>query len=182
VALDYLLKPVSQERFAAALNRARDRVKAPPHAGEQRYSRRFLVERRKSAYFLPTDSIGHIVADRNYALLHSELGEVAIRATIEGLEKRLDRITVWFNLDSKDEVDELYRRWRDAGARIIEEPEDKPWLLREFRVADLDGNQLSVFYGFSCGPTRRTHGADDLVRGPFGEGCQSPSMRNPVPE
>jgi hypothetical protein len=30
------------------------------------------------------------MADRNYALLHSDLGEFAIRATIEGLERRLD--------------------------------------------------------------------------------------------
>ncbi|MDQ2841444.1 MAG: VOC family protein [Acidobacteriota bacterium] len=44
------------------------------------------------------------------------------------------------NLDSKHEVDELYHRWREAGAKILAEPEDKPWHLREFRVADLDGN------------------------------------------
>jgi uncharacterized glyoxalase superfamily protein PhnB len=58
-------------------------------------------------------------------------------------------IVVWLNLSSKQEVDELYRRWRDAGAKILAEPEDKPWNLREFRAADLDGNQLRVFYDFS---------------------------------
>jgi predicted lactoylglutathione lyase len=58
-------------------------------------------------------------------------------------------VIIWLNLDSKDEVDELYRRWRAAGARILEEPEDKPWHLREFIVADLDGNQFRVFYDFA---------------------------------
>jgi len=89
-ALDYLLKPVSRERFSSAIERVRERLKTQTRASEPRYTRRFLVERRKAAYFLPVDSIRHILADRNYALLHSDLGEFAIRATIEGLQKRLD--------------------------------------------------------------------------------------------
>ena len=58
-------------------------------------------------------------------------------------------VVIWLNLESKHDVDELYQRWKDAGARILAEPEDKPWRLREFRVGDLDGNQLRVFYDFS---------------------------------
>jgi len=58
-------------------------------------------------------------------------------------------VVVWLNLESKHEVDELYERWRAAGATILAEPEDKPWRLREFRIADLDGNQLRVFFDFS---------------------------------
>lgn len=58
-------------------------------------------------------------------------------------------IVIWLNLDSNRDVDELYQRWKDAGARILAEPEDKPWHLREFRAGDLDGNQLRVFYDFT---------------------------------
>jgi predicted lactoylglutathione lyase len=56
---------------------------------------------------------------------------------------------VWLNLRSRQEVDELFERWKQAGAKVIEAVEDKPWNLREFRIADPDGNQLRVFYDFS---------------------------------
>src|SRR5882672_11375 len=67
-ALDYLLKPVSQERFSQAIGRVRERLAAPSPQPETKYVQRFLVERRKAAYFLPVDSIHYIAADRNYAL------------------------------------------------------------------------------------------------------------------
>jgi predicted lactoylglutathione lyase len=57
-------------------------------------------------------------------------------------------VLVWINLDSKKEVDELHTEWSAAGARIVSAPEDKPWLLREFTMADLDGNLFRVFYDF----------------------------------
>jgi uncharacterized glyoxalase superfamily protein PhnB len=58
-------------------------------------------------------------------------------------------VVVWLNLNSTDEVDELYGRWQQAGAKVVSPPEDKPWNLREFIVADPDDNQLRVFYDFT---------------------------------
>jgi len=57
-------------------------------------------------------------------------------------------ILIWLNLQSKAEVDELFAEWKAAEAKLISEPEDKPWNLREFTAADLDGNLIRVFYDF----------------------------------
>jgi uncharacterized glyoxalase superfamily protein PhnB len=57
-------------------------------------------------------------------------------------------ILFWLNLSSKTEVDDLFAEWKTKQARIVSEPEDKPWKLREFTVADLDGNLIRVFYDF----------------------------------
>ena len=58
-------------------------------------------------------------------------------------------VIVWLNLESKEEVEELYEIWKTAGARIVSAPKSKPWKLHEFTVADLDGNLFRVFYDFS---------------------------------
>jgi len=58
-------------------------------------------------------------------------------------------VLIWLNLDSKEEVDALYRLWSENQARIIAPPESKPWGLHEFTAADPDGNLLRVFYDFS---------------------------------
>jgi predicted lactoylglutathione lyase len=58
-------------------------------------------------------------------------------------------IMIWLNLNSKAEVNELYEQWKKAQARIVSEPEEKPWKLLEFTAKDLDGNLFRVFYDFS---------------------------------
>jgi len=61
-------------------------------------------------------------------------------------------VVVWLNLNSKQEVDELYEIWKASEARIISAPESKPWKLHEFTASDLDGNLFRVFYDFSRDP------------------------------
>ena len=56
---------------------------------------------------------------------------------------------IWFNLSSKEEVDQLYGQWNGTGVKIFSAPEDKPWKLHEFTATDLDHNLLRVFYDFS---------------------------------
>ena len=58
-------------------------------------------------------------------------------------------VLIWLNLNSKQEVDDLYEAWSRCQVRIVSRPESKPWKLHEFTVEDLDGNRLRVFYDFS---------------------------------
>lgn len=58
-------------------------------------------------------------------------------------------VLIWFNLNSKQAVDELHEIWSAGGARIISTPESKPWRLHEFTASDPDGNLFRVFYDFS---------------------------------
>jgi uncharacterized glyoxalase superfamily protein PhnB len=57
-------------------------------------------------------------------------------------------VLIWLNLNSKDEVNDLYRVWSSSNAKVISEPESKPWGLHEFMAKDLDGNLFRVFYDF----------------------------------
>jgi uncharacterized glyoxalase superfamily protein PhnB len=57
-------------------------------------------------------------------------------------------VLIWLNLESKDEVNDLYRLWSSSKAKLISEPESKPWGLHEFMAKDLDGNLFRVFYDF----------------------------------
>jgi len=61
-------------------------------------------------------------------------------------------VLIWLNLNSKQQVNDLYDVWSRRQARIVSRPESKPWHLHEFTVADLDGNLFRVFYDFSRDP------------------------------
>ena len=83
-ALDYLLKPVTEERFAVAFGRASSRVRtqAPDETARQvvamldtlasppRRLTRFAVRSGERTIFLPVDDVDRIEAFQNYVRLH----------------------------------------------------------------------------------------------------------------
>jgi two-component system LytT family response regulator len=102
-AFDYLLKPVGEERFRQALERARaqrDDSNGPfasrLHAmleqlqREKSYSDRLLIHEDSRAFFVPVAEISWIEADRNYLLLHRGKKTHILRGTLDAVQKSLD--------------------------------------------------------------------------------------------
>ena len=55
-------------------------------------------------------------------------------------------VTIWLNMASPTDVDELYAVWKKRGVTIAEELHTAAYNLREFTAQDVDGNRLRVFY------------------------------------
>ncbi len=55
-----------------------------------------------------------------------------------------DRVMVYFE---KDDLDAWVGELQARGVAFDELPEDRPWLWREARLKDPDGNPLVLFYG-----------------------------------
>jgi predicted lactoylglutathione lyase len=57
-------------------------------------------------------------------------------------------VLTWLNLESNQQVDQLYRAWKATHAKLMSAPVSKPWGLHEFMARDLDGNLFRVFFDF----------------------------------
>jgi two-component system LytT family response regulator len=102
-AIDYLLKPVTEERFTKALARAKTRLQSPPVeasrqilslletiASPQRALKRLAVRSAGKTIFVDVGDIDWIEAAENYVLLHAGKAEHLLHVTMTALEKSLD--------------------------------------------------------------------------------------------
>ena len=87
-AVDYLVKPFDDERFAQALTRARKAIEARPRKSE--YLDRIPVESRGQIRVVPVALIDYITASGPYAELHVGERTFAIREKMQTLEEKLD--------------------------------------------------------------------------------------------
>ena len=88
-AVDYLVKPFDDDRFAEALRRAR-RSASLREREQTTYLQRIPVEMRGQVRVVPVALIDYITASGPYAELHVADRTFAVRERMQALEERLD--------------------------------------------------------------------------------------------
>jgi len=102
-ALDYLLKPFDEERFARTLNRVKAQWHGQTHTAETERTRammqevtaerpelqRLLVKTSGRVLFLPFNEIEWIAAEGNYARIYTKESSYLTRETLSHLETKL---------------------------------------------------------------------------------------------
>lgn len=141
-AVDYLLKPFDRERFDRSLERARKSVTAPAENPQSQlltlldamrppghYARRLLVPHEGRSVFVSTGDIVRLEADRNMVTIFSRHTTLAMRSTLDGLERRLD-------------PQQFARIHRSHIVNIDAIKEIHPWFHGDFKIRLHDGTEL----------------------------------------
>jgi two-component system, LytTR family, response regulator len=139
-AVDYLLKPFSQERFEKALERARQRLgERTPVAEElaaaarppQQHLQRIVVKDGARVHIIPVDRLDYAEAQDDYVALHSQGKSYLKQQTISSLESTLD-------------PEQFVRIHRSTIVNLERVAKIEPY-AKDSRVAVLtDGTQLQV--------------------------------------
>lgn len=129
-ALDYLLKPFDDERFEAALERAREQIRQQQGGDLDRrlralleevredrgYLQRLVVPKGHRSVFIRTEEIDWIEAERNYIRLHVGGRPYLLRENLSRIESALDPATFCrihrstiVNIDRIQAVESLFR-------------------------------------------------------------------------
>jgi two-component system LytT family response regulator len=149
-ALDYLLKPFDDDRFARALGRAREHLRhaASGRAGNgvaerrllslvadlksrPRQMERLVVRSAGRVFFLPVDEIDWIEAASNYVRLHCGADSHLLRETMNGIEGRLNS-------------EKFLRIHRSTIVNVERIKELQPWFHGDYSVILLDGTRLTL--------------------------------------
>jgi two-component system LytT family response regulator len=141
-ALDYLLKPVGEVRFRAAMRRIRAQHAQSGDAvtsrlrdmleqlqREKSFPERLLIQENGRAFFLSVREIVWIESERNYLLLHCGKKTHTLRGTLDSIAETLDpKLFVRIN--------------RGNLVRLEAIRELLPWFHGEYKVVLHDNTEL----------------------------------------
>jgi two-component system LytT family response regulator len=158
-ALDYLLKPVTAERFHAAFGRARQHLERslssqrgerlaallaqvlagdgalpgvePPSVPQARHADRLTVKTDGRVYFVKTSEVDWIQAEGNYVRVHAGAATHLIRETLNAVETLLDPA-------------QFSRIHRSTIVNLDRIREMQAWFAGDYVVILKDGTQLKL--------------------------------------
>lgn len=141
-AFDYLLKPVGEERFRAALRRAKEAHAAAKESvasqlqslmqelqRERGYSERILVQESGRARFVAAREIAWVEAEGNYLQVHCGAKTYTVRGTLESMKDALN-------------PKEFVRINRSSLVKLDAIRELVPWFHGEYKVLLKDATEL----------------------------------------
>ena len=153
-ALDYLLKPFDGQRFARAVQRARNQIEQDSLGNlsgrlrslladlesrpEQKYPARLVIKSTGRISFLDVAEIDWIEAADNYVRLHTGRESHLLRETMNSLEKRLD-------------PEQFLRVHRCRIVNIQKVKELRPLFRGEYDITLQDGTRLETGRGYRAG-------------------------------
>lgn len=143
-AVDYLLKPIDEARFAKAVARSIQRIGVKRSTGNldtngltlasnpmQRHCKRLLVKKKDSQLVIKTEEIKWIEAADKYVRIHTSTETYTSRHSMRALESKLD-------------PEEFMRVHRSAIVNLSEVTEIQPHFHGELRLILTDGTALPL--------------------------------------
>jgi len=107
-ALDYLVKPIRDERFAKAIEKVKQRLSKVQTSKEPLdMQSRIFIKEGEQCYFIPLAEIHFIESLENYARLHFGAKKVLIKRSLNLLEEKLPN-TAFFRINRSQMVNINY--------------------------------------------------------------------------
>jgi two-component system LytT family response regulator len=143
-AMDYLLKPFTQERLSSAVERARKEIllvnQQPAGNGSavqsgNHYTTRIVFKSRGRIVFLPVSDIRWITAEENYVRICTQSETHLLRETMARLEEKLD-------------PDMFLRVHRSSIVNLQQVKEVRTEADGEYSVVLVNGEKLTMSRGY----------------------------------
>ncbi len=147
-ALDYLMKPFDRERFARALDHAKEQMKRPTDEQRDgkimalleeikgsRYLERFAIKTGEKVLLVRSEEVDSIEAEGNYVRINVAGTSYMLRETINSVESKIDPRT-------------FVRIHRSTIVNINRVKELQAWARGEYRVVLLNGTDYTLSRGY----------------------------------
>jgi DNA-binding LytR/AlgR family response regulator len=130
-AIDYILKPISEERVKLTIGRLRDRLREPPAdlhglaellkstvAGEARYLKWLSVPHGSELRVVATAEILYLRADNKYTTVNTRSSTFLLNSSLKEMQRKLDPAVFWqihrSIIVNVGAIDTIYRSFRGS--------------------------------------------------------------------